>query len=391
MPWLTELYERESALFPSYSESQLEDNWFKPIFRKLGHTFEGQARVPGLGSDIKFPDFVFFADDAARQHAAAMQKTADYAREALAAGEVKAWDVPLGKKQKGTPSFDNNNPSFQIDYYLRATDLSWVYLSNGRLWRLVHKDSSYKIHAKEDVLGDVRGSLDRWRKIADLWTSSFFGNEMSPEEYADLVRALQGQESMLSTEQQGPYLNHPALLHNDYFHWELAFPEVFFDQYGRSLADAAGFDAVIGNPPYIRMESFKQLKDFLRKEFLVYETRTDIYAYFLEKSFAISRVGTHLGFVVSNKWLRSKYGQKLRKLLLSNVEIHTLIDFEDLPVFEATTYPLILIAESTPPSVEHKILITKMNQLDFAELAEVVQIESSSISQHMLTENEWNL
>ncbi|MGZ7246490.1 Eco57I restriction-modification methylase domain-containing protein, partial [Streptococcus pyogenes] len=42
-----------------------------------------------------------------------------------------------------------------------------------------------------------------------------------------------------------------------FFHWELEFPEVFFDRNGQPLGDEAGFDAVIGNPPYVRQELLK--------------------------------------------------------------------------------------------------------------------------------------
>jgi methylase of polypeptide subunit release factors len=39
-----------------------------------------------------------------------------------------------------------------------------------------------------------------------------------------------------------------------FFHWELEFPEVFFDRSGQHKGTAAGFDVVIGNPPYVRQE-----------------------------------------------------------------------------------------------------------------------------------------
>ena len=39
-----------------------------------------------------------------------------------------------------------------------------------------------------------------------------------------------------------------------FFHWELEFPELYFDRYGRPLGDDGGFEAVIGNPPYVRQE-----------------------------------------------------------------------------------------------------------------------------------------
>ena len=58
--WLRELYAQEKAQLPHYKESQLEDNWFKPIFDRLGHVWEGQAAVPGLKRTTKKPDFVFF-------------------------------------------------------------------------------------------------------------------------------------------------------------------------------------------------------------------------------------------------------------------------------------------------------------------------------------------
>jgi hypothetical protein len=64
--------------------------------------------------------------------------TQDYAAYGLAVGEVKAWDRELNKKLPGgQASFEAQNPSWQIDYYLRASRLSWGILSNGRLWRLV--------------------------------------------------------------------------------------------------------------------------------------------------------------------------------------------------------------------------------------------------------------
>jgi type I restriction-modification system DNA methylase subunit len=146
LEWLQDHYARERNQLASYKESQLEDHWFAPILRRLGHVFEGQASVPGLGRGIKYPDYVLFPNEAARRTAASAQKTEQYVAKALAVGEVKAWDVPLGKKLKGGgPSFDDQNPSQQLNYYLQTTGLTWGILSNGRLWRLVHKDSSQRL------------------------------------------------------------------------------------------------------------------------------------------------------------------------------------------------------------------------------------------------------
>ena len=48
-----------------------------------------------------------------------------------------------------------------------------------------------------------------------------------------------------------------------FFHWDLEFPEVFVDLAGRDWAEDGGFDAVIGNPPYVRQEPLAPLKPYL--------------------------------------------------------------------------------------------------------------------------------
>ena len=150
--WLRDLHAREGEHLDNYSENQLEEHWFKPIFERLGHVFETQARVPGLGKGISRPDYVFFPTEDDRQAAAAIQKTESYAQHALAVGEVKQWDVHLSKKQRGGgTSFDRQNPSFQIDTYLKATGLTWGILSNGRTWRLVHQATSYRLDTYYEV------------------------------------------------------------------------------------------------------------------------------------------------------------------------------------------------------------------------------------------------
>ncbi|MFO7918795.1 MAG: TaqI-like C-terminal specificity domain-containing protein [Anaerolineae bacterium] len=152
LAWLQDLYAHERGQLADYGEDQLRDHWFTPILERLGHVFEREAGVPGLGEGIKFPDYVFFPHEAARQRAVSAQGSEEYAEKALAVGEVKRWDRPLGKKRKGGgPSFKDRNPSWQIDYYVRATGLDWAILSNGRLWRLVHADTSHRLQIYYEV------------------------------------------------------------------------------------------------------------------------------------------------------------------------------------------------------------------------------------------------
>ena len=160
--WVQHLYAREQGQLADYNEAQLEEHWFKPILEKLGHVFERQASVPGLDVGIKRPDYVLFPHEGARQAAVGAQSSEAYTAQALAVGEVKRWDTPLGKKRRGGgASFEDQNPSVQIDYYVRATDLDWGILTNGRLWRLVHRDTSQRLSIYYEVdLVDLLGRGD---------------------------------------------------------------------------------------------------------------------------------------------------------------------------------------------------------------------------------------
>ncbi len=176
LTWLRQLYAQEQAHLDSYNESQLEEHWFRPIFHRLGHVWEGQASIPGLKGNIKKPDYVFFTGEAARKAAAAHQNTPAYVQAALAAAEVKKWDVNLSKKTGSQPLFDDQNPMFQIDTYLSLSGLAWGIVSNGRLWRLVHRDTSrtLEIYFEMDLLAALHAANDTAALAAAAYFWRFF-------------------------------------------------------------------------------------------------------------------------------------------------------------------------------------------------------------------------
>lgn len=118
------------------------------------------------------------------------------------------------------------------------------------------------------------------------------------------------------------------------FDWEATFPDVFA---------AGGFDVVIGNPPYVRMEHLKPVKPWLAKNYAVADERTDLSAYFFEKGVSLLKPGGRLGFISTSSFFRAGYGEKLRLLLSERLDIETVVDFGDVQLFEGvTTYPAIL-------------------------------------------------
>lgn len=123
------------------------------------------------------------------------------------------------------------------------------------------------------------------------------------------------------------YTEHP-------FDWRAAFPDVFAE---------GGFDIVIGNPPYVRMELLKPVKPYLEKHYVVAADRADLYAYFFEKGVNILNKGGRLGYISSSTFFRTGSGENLRTFLSDRCAIETVVDFGDLQIFEGvTTYPAII-------------------------------------------------
>ncbi len=110
----------------------------------------------------------------------------------------------------------------------------------------------------------------------------------------------------------------------------------------------SGFDVVLGNPPYVRMEEIKHYKDAFRAHYVCFTGRADLFVYFYEASLRLLRSGGVISFITSNKYFRAAYGETLRRLLATTTHIHHLIDFGDAPVFTAIAYPSIIIAQKLP-------------------------------------------
>lgn len=139
----------------------------------------------------------------------------------------------------------------------------------------------------------------------------------------------------------------------------------------QALFPGTAFDAVIGNPPYVRMELFKAQKPHLRARFAaVHEERADLYCYFFQLSLELLKPGGRYGVIVSNKWLRAKYGQPSRAHLKAHLNLERLLDFGELPVFEdAAVMPVILLGERNASGQTAPLRFTPITALPATDLA----------------------
>ncbi len=150
-----------------------------------------------------------------------------------------------------------------------------------------------------------------------------------------------------------------------------------------------GFDAVIGNPPYVRQEGLGDLKEYFQRKYTVYHGMADLYAYFIEKGVSLLKDKGIFGYIVANKWMRANYGEPLRKWLKRQC-IEQIVDFGDLPVFQqATTYPCILvIGKDKSPSA---FVAAQVKTLEFESLEGYVKESRHFVKLSTLNDTGWSL
>lgn len=136
-----------------------------------------------------------------------------------------------------------------------------------------------------------------------------------------------------------------------FFHWKLEFPEVFYDMDAEKRQNA-GFDAILGNPPWVGTRTGNidaDVSEYLKRDagFDAASGQYDLAAVFAEQAASLSAPDGSVGFVVPKRLATNQIFEGIRKLL---VEEHTLNHAVDLAVaFEGVnTDALALIVDSEP-------------------------------------------
>lgn len=115
-------------------------------------------------------------------------------------------------------------------------------------------------------------------------------------------------------------------LRTDEFDWSKEFPDIMKN---------GGFDAVIGNPPYIKEYTNRQAFSGLHEHYC-YQGKMDLWYFFGALALEIVKKDSGLiGYIAPNNWITNSGGSKFRNIILDDGKITEFIDFGDFKVFDS--------------------------------------------------------
>lgn len=172
-------------------------------------------------------------------------------------------------------------------------------------------DTVQQVKEKAKVLKDV---VDAKRKpflaVADLWCATYFldrANQVTPDQYGRALQTIGARNNHARVRRETWFEKAVDVAHSPEvacFHWELEFPEVFFDLSGRR--EDAGFDIIIGNPPYDVLSEketghdLSNLKEFLRAQPVYgpsFRGKNNLYKLFVCRAIDLLCDGGRMGFI----------------------------------------------------------------------------------------------
>jgi hypothetical protein len=236
-------------------------------------------------------------------------------------------------------------------------------------------DTVDQVRAKERALTALNredGPLAKWKRIADLWCACWFAPppRLPASAFAVLADAILTGRCELPERAVGRHLADAAAIaaEHRFFHWELEFPEVFFNAAGEWLADA-GFDAVLGNPPWDMVRADDGTADqrstaradthsYLRftRESAFYQAQSDghvnRYQLFVERALALLKPAGRLGLIVPSGLAMDHGSARLRRMLFTHADLDALVGFDNrdavFPIHRSVRFLLVTATAGGP-------------------------------------------
>jgi len=263
------------------------------------------------------------------------------------------------------------------------------------------------VAAKEKHYHDFITSADyeNARFLADTWCAAFVWPKTDPVAPAVTTETIRRIEDNPHEYPEGsPIRVGVRKLANQYqfFHWHLAFPEVFrLPEEGKVSENDqtgwdGGFDVMLGNPPWVRQEFLRNVKKLLSIH-RSFKSTADLSVLFLELSILTTNNEGFVALLTPNKWFRSNYAVNLREVVRQACLVVFLVDFgHSRNLFpEADTFPAAVILKPVRQRVDDETTFRflKAHDSDRARksLKELIVNNTIHIPHRQLLTHAWQL
>jgi type I restriction-modification system DNA methylase subunit/REP element-mobilizing transposase RayT len=152
-----------------------------------------------------------------------------------------------------------------------------------------------------------------------------------------------------------------------------------------------GFDVVIGNPPYVQLQSMGEMSEILKNcGYETFDKGADLYCIFTERGYQLLKRGGIQSFIMPNKWMLVAYGKPLRKFL-SKTGLRQILNFGDIQFFqEATTYVCIFVTQKSEP-LDHVKVLSLNRKTYYGDFMTEVESNIYNDSASKFGEAEWSI
>lgn len=176
-------------------------------------------------------------------------------------------------------------------------------------------------------------------------------------------------------------ISDPAIAGEKAFDWQKEFPQVF---------EKGGFDVVIGNPPYVQLQSMGAMSDvYAQCGFETYNKSADLYCLFTERGYNLLKEGGIQSFIMPNKWMLVSYGKELRKFM-AKTDLQQILNFGDIQFFEGAATIVCIFVTRKASEHNNDVLALSLNKKTYhGDFLNEVPNQLASYPAETFGESEW--
>ncbi|WP_142860313.1 Eco57I restriction-modification methylase domain-containing protein [Salinigranum halophilum] len=190
----------------------------------------------------------------------------------------------------------------------------------------------------EEKYGEFERDIfrNRLNSIANVYILDQYGEHVPDNAYSALARAIDDTEEWEDVSSSDWFERAQTLASTlKPIHYRLEFPDVFYSQHSGDTDP--GFDAIIGNPPYVGEKNQKETFETLKKVSLVkncYHGRMDMLYFFVQLGAKLLNQSGASAMITTAYWPEADSAQELRANLLEDAWIENIIHFSDYTIFD---------------------------------------------------------